>query len=78
MQLFAHIFAYMKSTNFNSYESINALGLSFFGLQLYQLFSIINDQGNQMLESEELNIPSRTASTLMLLKTTISIMRSRR
>ncbi|MCP4977574.1 MAG: hypothetical protein GY931_15585 [Maribacter sp.] len=59
----------MKSTNYNSYESINVLGLSFLGLHLYQLFSLINDQGNQMMESEELNIPSRTASTLMLLKT---------
>ncbi len=59
----------MKNINFDSYESLNALGLSFLGLQLYQLFSIISDQGNQMIESEELNIPSRTASTLMLLKT---------
>ncbi|RDY59913.1 MarR family winged helix-turn-helix transcriptional regulator [Flagellimonas nanhaiensis] len=59
----------MKKTILLSNESIDGLGLSFLGLQLYQLLSIINEQGNQMIGGEELNIPSRTASTLMLLKT---------
>jgi len=69
MQKFSHIFAYMKLSNsFNDFEAVDELGPSFIGLQLYQLLSVINVQGNKLLKDLNLEIPSRVASSLMLLK----------
>jgi len=56
------------SSSFNDFEAVDQLGPSFIGLQLYQLLSIINVQGNKLLEDMNLEIPSRIASSLMLLK----------
>lgn len=66
MQIFSHIFAYMKTLN--KYELVDSLGSSFLGLQLHQLLSIINNQGDVLLQQQNIDIPSRTASTIMLIK----------
>ncbi len=66
MQIFSHIFAYMKTLN--KYEQVDSLGSSFLGLQLHQLLSIINSQGDVLLQQQNIDIPSRTASTIMLIK----------
>ncbi len=69
MQKFAHIFAYMKlPISFHDFDHVDKLGPGFIGLQLYQLLSVINAQGNRILENVELGIPSRIASSLMLFK----------
>jgi len=69
MQNIAHIFAHMKlPSSFNDFDAVDELGPSFIGLQLYQLLSIINVQGNRLLEDMNIEIPSRIASSLILLK----------
>ncbi len=69
MQIFAHIFAYMKPTKRPApFEQVDALGSSFLGLQLYQLLTVIDVQGSEMLSQMEVEVPSRVASSLMILK----------
>ena len=48
-------------------ESNQLMGSAFLGLQIYQLVELINIQGNELLQLNQLEIPSRAASTLMLL-----------
>ena len=48
-------------------NAIDSLGTAFVGLQLFQLLSIIEYQGNTLLASRGIDIPSRSGSTTLFL-----------
>ncbi len=48
-------------------NAIDSLGTAFVGLQLFQLLSIIDHQGNVLLSSRGIDVPSRSGSTILIL-----------
>jgi len=48
-------------------DAINELGPTFLGLHAYQLLSIIDFQGTELLLKQGIDLPSRTVSTMMYL-----------
>ena len=49
-------------------NAANALGSAFVGLQAYQLLDIIDFQGTELFAKQGIDLPSRSASTMMHLK----------
>lgn len=49
-------------------HAIDELGPAFLGLQLFQLLSIIDHQGRELLDESGIDVPARTGSTIIYLR----------